>query len=244
MTRQFAPVTRDGEPFVNQIEHAIRDAIDTGVYRDGQALPGTRDLAVMFGVSDWTVTKATQRLAEAGVVDVVNRSRRIVRTPTTTPVNDLHVLLVAGSERSDLAHAFAEHTGWVVLDADTVTRPLVEVALSTNHADRFYRDTIRPVEYDTLLSTAVDNVKNSTSVIIAAPFNLEIYDADLYATVTDRFTCLDATVHLFFVWDEDTRPQDHPTVPYMPVANRATDPLLYDQIPNLLTTTAGRNHHG
>ena len=61
---------RDALPIWKQIEEGIRRRVGAGGLRPGRALPSVRDLARELRVNPMTVSKAYQRLADAGVVVV------------------------------------------------------------------------------------------------------------------------------------------------------------------------------
>ncbi|MEJ0035521.1 MAG: GntR family transcriptional regulator [Gammaproteobacteria bacterium] len=59
-----------GQPIYLQIMQQIRDAIEAGVLRYGDLLPGIRKLAEQLGVSHTTVAKAYSELEHAGVLEL------------------------------------------------------------------------------------------------------------------------------------------------------------------------------
>jgi GntR family transcriptional regulator len=61
---------RDGVPVWKQIEDGVRRLVGAGALRPGGALPSVRDLARELRVNPMTVSKAYQRLADLGVVEV------------------------------------------------------------------------------------------------------------------------------------------------------------------------------
>ena len=65
---------RDALPIWKQIEEGIRRRVGAGGLRPGRALPSVRDLARDRRVNPMTVSKAYQRLADAGVL-VVRRGQ-------------------------------------------------------------------------------------------------------------------------------------------------------------------------
>jgi DNA-binding transcriptional regulator YhcF (GntR family) len=126
----------DRAPLQARIVRDVRTQIEAGVLRDGEALPSTRALAERFGVSVFTINEAMKSLANAGLVENVSRSRRVVRNPqpVTPSVPKLapRALLIggfAGSGKSELGRILTRLTGWMIIDKDTITRPVVEVAL-------------------------------------------------------------------------------------------------------------------
>ena len=64
------PSTRSGVPIYLQLVQQVTHAIETGVLRKGDRLPGIRELAVELRVDPNTVAKAYRRLAAEGVVDL------------------------------------------------------------------------------------------------------------------------------------------------------------------------------
>lgn len=61
---------RDAVPVWKQIEEGVRRLVGGGALRPGTAIPSVRDLARELRVNPMTVSKAYQRLADAGVLDV------------------------------------------------------------------------------------------------------------------------------------------------------------------------------
>lgn len=61
---------RDAVPIWKQIEEGMRRLVGAGSLRPGRPVPSVRDLARELRVNPMTVSKAYQRLAEAGVLVV------------------------------------------------------------------------------------------------------------------------------------------------------------------------------
>jgi GntR family transcriptional regulator len=61
---------RDALPIWKQIEDGLRRLVGVGRLRPAAPLPSVRDLARDLGVNPMTISKAYQRLAEAGVLVV------------------------------------------------------------------------------------------------------------------------------------------------------------------------------
>ena len=59
-----------GQPLYSQVVQQVRHAIETGVLRDGDTLPGIRTLAEELVVSPNTVAKAYSELEHAGLLDL------------------------------------------------------------------------------------------------------------------------------------------------------------------------------
>ena len=57
-----------GGPLYAQLRHQLEQAITSGKFRPGEALPSERDLAELSEVSRITVRKAVQELANAGLL--------------------------------------------------------------------------------------------------------------------------------------------------------------------------------
>ena len=58
----------DGRSLTAQVEDGLRRAIDAGLYRPGDAVPGIRPLAAMLGVSEIITKIALRRLGEEGLL--------------------------------------------------------------------------------------------------------------------------------------------------------------------------------
>jgi GntR family transcriptional regulator len=61
---------RDAVPIWKQIEEGVRRLVGSGGIPPGGALPSVRDLARELRVNPMTVSKAYQRLTDAGVLEV------------------------------------------------------------------------------------------------------------------------------------------------------------------------------
>jgi DNA-binding transcriptional regulator YhcF (GntR family) len=66
----FSVDARDPVPVWKQIEDGVRRLVASGALRPGGLIPSVRDLARDLRVNPMTVSKAYQRLAEAGVLEV------------------------------------------------------------------------------------------------------------------------------------------------------------------------------
>ncbi|RBQ17805.1 GntR family transcriptional regulator [Spongiactinospora rosea] len=202
-----------------QVARNIRNDIEAGVLRHGEALPSSRQLADEWGVSVFTITEAMKVLAEEGIVINQSRSKRVVNAPDQTLRHDLraqnpHVITVggyAGSGKTELGRILARETGWPMLDKDTITRPVVEVALEIlnlspdDRESEDYLTKIRPREYESLMAAIDENLACGNSVIATAPFIREFNDAAWLARAEASFAARNATSSLIWVYcDPDT----------------------------------------
>lgn len=169
----------------DQIARLLRNDIEAGVLRHGQALPSTRAMAEEWGVSAFTISEAMRPLIAEGLVVPKSRSMRVVNSPGTrvaTPGLPPQMLVIggyAGSGKTELGRVLSKASGWPILDKDTMTRPVVESALEVHGLPSYdresatYMGTIRPREYEALLATANENLACGVSVILTAPFLTE-----------------------------------------------------------------------
>jgi DNA-binding transcriptional regulator YhcF (GntR family) len=190
MAKPSSPIT-PGEPKQAQVVRLVRTAIEAGSLRDGEVLPSTRELAKRWGVSVYTINQAMATLSDEGFVVNVDRTKRVARDPNSssrpkrveqqTPA----VVFVggyAGSGKTEFGRILARRTGWPILDKDTTTRPVVELALEVLGQPSFDRESeqyltrIRPREYEALIATATENIECGVSVIVTAPFIREFAD--------------------------------------------------------------------
>lgn len=200
-----------------QIARLMRNDIEAGVLRHGQALPSTRALAEQWGVSVFTISEAMKPLIAEGLVIPRSRSMRIVNSPGTQPKDStLSPRLIAiggyaGSGKTELGRVLAKASGWPILDKDTMTRPVVESALEVHGLpphDResvTYMGTIRAREYEALMATAYENLACGVSAIVTAPFLTE-YNNGAWVDRTTA-TCQQYGADPTFVWircDVDT----------------------------------------
>lgn len=209
---QRPPVTSD-----ERLARQIRIEIESGRLPHGARLPSTKALARTYGVSASTVSRALQRLVEDGIVLSAPRSGRVVNYPITVDEGMTErpvVLLIggyAGSGKTELGRIIARRTHWPILDKDSTTRAVVEVALSTiglsphdRESDR-YRTVIRPAEYEALLMGMEENLECGTSAILTAPFVTEFADPAWCDRTRALINGHGADVHFVWVYcDADT----------------------------------------
>ena len=79
MSAGFRLDAKDAVPLWRQIEHGIQRLVGSGALLPGSAVPSVRDLAQELGVNPMTVSKAYQKLAEAGVLEVRRGEGTFVR---------------------------------------------------------------------------------------------------------------------------------------------------------------------
>ena len=70
MTAGFRVDAKDAVPLWRQIELQMQRLVGSGALVPGAAVPSVRELAQELGVNPMTVSKAYQKLAEAGVLEV------------------------------------------------------------------------------------------------------------------------------------------------------------------------------
>lgn len=217
MTHPRSPVNRS-EPLHLQVARNIRNDIESGVLRDGQRLPSTRELAQEWGVSTPVINDAMGILANEGLVESKPRAGRVVRAPEQAQVRPRpatpHVVFVggyAGSGKTELGRIVSRETGWALLDKDTLTRPVVEAALESvgcsphDRESDFYLTTIRPREYESLVNAMTENLQCGNGSVVTAPFIREFADSAWVKRV--QATCADFGATATFVWlycDADT----------------------------------------
>ncbi|MBW0105800.1 GntR family transcriptional regulator [Pseudonocardia sp. KRD291] len=200
-----------------QIARQLRAEIDAGVLRDGQALPSTRALAQEWGVSNYTVSQALAQLTEDGLIATRDRAGSVVTAPHQIGLprhGTPRVVLIggyAGSGKSELGRILARATGWPILDKDTLTRPVVEVALAALNEPTHVREsetylsTVRPAEYEALVAAITENLECGVSVIATAPFLREFANQAWLDRLTATTEGLGASTRLVWVYcDEDS----------------------------------------
>jgi DNA-binding transcriptional regulator YhcF (GntR family)/predicted kinase len=184
------PRVSRSEPLHHQVARNVRNLIEAGRLRDGEALPSTREMAEQWGVSVFTINEAMKVLASEGLIESKSRSKRVVRShgessrEKSRPERPRVVLVggYAGSGKSELARILARLTGWPMLDKDTITRPVVEAALEVmgcsphDRESEQYLTQVRPREYEALAAATLENVECGNSVISCAPFLKEFRD--------------------------------------------------------------------
>ena len=100
----------------------------------------------------------------------------------------------AGSGKSTIARRLAVQHAAAYLDKDAMSARFVEAALQAagydpgdRESNTFYRDNILPLEYDSLLDVAGDNLRLGRSVVLDAPFSPYLDDPEFVTTSARRF---------------------------------------------------------
>lgn len=75
----FSISRNDARPLVRQVEDGLRTAVLSGYYRPGEALPPSRELAPMLGVSRIVTEAALRRMRDEGLVVARPRIGSVVR---------------------------------------------------------------------------------------------------------------------------------------------------------------------
>jgi len=104
------------------------------------------------------------------------------------------VIGTAGSGKSTIAQRLARQHGAAYLDKDAMSARFVEAALVSagydpgdREANPFYRDSILPLEYDSLLDVAGANLRLGRPVVVDAPFSPYLSDPTFIAAAAERF---------------------------------------------------------
>lgn len=199
---------------VQQVIRSIRTDIEAGGLTPGEVLPSTTELSTQFGVSKDTINKAMKELQTLGLVEGLQRSKRRVATTSAAttrreplkPPTPTAILIggYAGTGKSELGRMLAHETGWSLVDKDTITRPLVEMALETmggsphDRESDTYLSTVRPREYEALSMTAEENIGAGASVILSAPYLKEFTDQSWLLRTRSELEAAGARV--VFIW--------------------------------------------
>jgi predicted kinase len=104
------------------------------------------------------------------------------------------VIGTAGSGKSTVAQRLAVAHEAAYLDKDAMSARFVEAALTAagfdpgdRESNPFYRNHILPLEYDSLLDVAGDNLRIGRSVVLDAPFSPYLGDPDFIGASARRF---------------------------------------------------------
>jgi predicted kinase len=104
------------------------------------------------------------------------------------------VIGTAGSGKSTIARRLAVQHAAAYVDKDTMSARFVEAALlaagydpGDRESNPFYRTHILPLEYDSLLDVAGDNLRLGRSVVLDAPFSPYLSDRDFITVSARRF---------------------------------------------------------
>lgn len=193
------------------LAHHLRTEIEAGRLAHRAPLPSSKQLATEWDTSPATVSRAMDMLADEGLIIGKPRAGRIVNYPPPatreTPIKPTVLLIggYAGSGKTELGRILARQTHWPMLDKDTTTRPVVEQALELlgqsphDRESEVYRTAIRPAEYEALVAGMMENVECGTSVIVTAPFALELSDRTWCDRMAANLSRLGAELHVVWV---------------------------------------------
>lgn len=198
-------------PLHQRIARDIRMQIEAGTLRDGETLPSSRELAERWRTSVFTISTVMKTLGEEGLIESRDRSRRIVRSPKPAAgarPRAAHVVLIggyAGSGKTEFGRILARQSGWMIIDKDTTTRPVLEFALEAlglppnDRESVEYVQKLRPLEYEALMSTAHENTECGVGAIVTAPFIKEFADSAWIEREAARFKADGVPVTLVWV---------------------------------------------
>jgi GntR family transcriptional regulator len=157
-------------PLYQQLQRALRQAIENGAIAPDDALPPERDLAEMLGVSRITVRKAIDELAEEGLLVRKQGSGTFV----TNRVEKNFAKLTSFSEDMR-ARGREPRSVWLTKAAGTVT-PEESLTLRSSpgtpvfrfHRIRYADDAPMAIEYATVLANCLPSVEAVESSLYEA----------------------------------------------------------------------------
>lgn len=197
-----------------QIARELRNDIESGRFRVGERLPTTRELAEQWKVGLGTVNRAMELLSQEGLVINRGQAGRVVADPVTTaPARRAKLLRprvvyiggYAGSGKTETGRIMARETGWAMLDKDTITRGVVDMALvelGSTVADReseTYLRAVRPAEYQCLDAAVMENIRCAVSVIATAPYLREFTDRAWFERTAATLSGLGAEMSVIWI---------------------------------------------
>ena len=151
---------KSAQPLYQQLQRALRNAIENGVIAPEDALPPERDLAEMLGVSRITVRKAIDDLAEEGLLVRKQGSGTFV----SNRVEKNFAKLTSFSEEMR-ARGREPRSVWINKAAGTVTpEESLTLRLSPGtpvfrfHRIRFADDVAMAIEYATVLADCLPSL--------------------------------------------------------------------------------------
>jgi GntR family transcriptional regulator len=155
-------------PLYQQLQRALREAIEKGLIGPQDALPSERQLAAELGISRITVRKAIEGLAEDGILERRQGAGNFVGAPTRIDKNFAKLTSFSEDMR---ARGSTPHSEWLKRTEGTVTpEEAMKLALSPGtlvyrfHRLRYADDAPMAIEYATVVASALpslDAVKDS-----------------------------------------------------------------------------------
>jgi GntR family transcriptional regulator len=157
-------------PLYQQLQRALREAIDRGILGADDALPAERDLAIDFGISRITVRKAIDGLANEGLLVRRQGSGTFVRGR----VEKNFSMLTSFSEDMR-ARGRNPRSDWLKRSSGTVT-PEEALTLRSSpgtrvfrfHRLRFADDAPMSIEYATVVATCLPSLEAVESSLYEA----------------------------------------------------------------------------
>jgi GntR family transcriptional regulator len=150
------------QPLYQQLQRALREAIEKRVLGPDDALPSERQLAADLGVSRITVRKAIQGLADEGFLDQRQGSGNFV----STRIDKNFAKLTSFSEDMR-ARGRTPRSEWIKRSSGTVTpEEAMKLALSPGslvyrfHRLRYADDAPMALEYATLSAAALPSLES------------------------------------------------------------------------------------
>ncbi|MGW8431469.1 AAA family ATPase [Curtobacterium citreum] len=144
----------------------------------------------------------------AGPRQLPTRPSAPAGTVSAAPSSSPYVVLVAGyagSGKSEFSRRVSEGLAWPLLDKDSLSGPLVEGLISRITGDpndrhsQQYLNLVRPLEYQALLDSTLDNVRAGLSAVVTAPFLLELSNPQWVSQLRNVLKTLDAKLHIVWV---------------------------------------------
>lgn len=125
-----------------------------------------------------------------------------------------HLVLIAGfagSGKTEVARLLSTELRWPILDKDSLTRPVTDRLLQLaggkpNDRDSdLYLDQVRPLEYEVVEDTAIENIRCGISIIVSAPYLREVRDPSWRRGTELRLAAFNARLRIVWVrCDADT----------------------------------------
>jgi predicted kinase len=116
----------------------------------------------------------------------------------------------AGSGKSTIGKLISEKLKIPYLDKDTLTRYFTDQMLTedgSGKGDRessYYSEVINPLEYDTLIKVAVENIELGISVVLSAPFIRQLNDSSWFKSKIESFSPI-SNFEVKLIWIESSR---------------------------------------
>lgn len=108
----------------------------------------------------------------------------------------------AGSGKTTLGKTLSRRLGYTYVDKDTATETFTDFILKTDgeRESKFYCESVRPIEYRTVINLCKDNLILGNSVVLTIPFIEQIQDYSKWEQIIKELNLDFSNINIKFIW--------------------------------------------